>query len=269
MAGFNASDGDGGFLGTIKSRLGFGDEPAAPARSRTRTRTARSERRTDDAEFAADEAVAEEFAEYGPGYRYSEDAYERSANAPTSEFPPLVSKKDMKRPASRLGHDPLKEAESVPSVSASGRMMVDNAAPAASSPRDRVERSSEARAAGGLNNLFSSTSSDAADRKPASERVPSSGEAPRAPKRGISVLRPSSYGDVERVAKIVRSGDVVVIALKNTPDDLSKRILDFSFGVSSALEAQVEYPGDKVYAICKGAALTFAELSALRKQGVL
>lgn len=268
MAGFYASDGDGGFLGTIKSRLGFGDESAVPARSRTRTRTTRPQRRADDAEFAADEAVAEEFAEYGPGYRYSEDAYERTANAPTSEFPPLVSKKDMKRPAARLGRDPLKESESTSSVSASGRMMVDNAAPAALSPRDRAERTSEARTAGGLNNLFSSTSSDGADR-PSSEGVVSVQEAPRASKRGISVLRPSSYGDVERVAKIVRSGDVVVIALKNTPDDLSKRILDFSFGVSSALEAQVEYPGDKVYAICKGAALTFSELSALRKQGVL
>ena len=42
------------------------------------------------------------------------------------------------------------------------------------------------------------------------------------------------------MAKILKAGDVVVLALRNTPDQLAKRILDFSFGVSSALDARVE-----------------------------
>ena len=76
-------------------------------------------------------------------------------------------------------------------------------------------------------------------------------------------------GDVERVARAVKSGDVVVLAMRNTPDDLSKRLLDFSFGVASALDANVECPGQKVFAIAKGNALTEDEKRRLRAQGVL
>ena len=54
-----------------------------------------------------------------------------------------------------------------------------------------------------------------------------------------------------------------------TPDALAKRILDFSFGVSSALDARVEAVADKVFAITRGAALTEAERLALLNQGVL
>ena len=83
------------------------------------------------------------------------------------------------------------------------------------------------------------------------------------------MLKPSSYGEVERVAKIVKAGDVVVLSLRNTPDHLAKRILDFSFGVSSALDASVECIADKVFVILRGNALSADELTALRNQGVL
>ena len=87
--------------------------------------------------------------------------------------------------------------------------------------------------------------------------------------RSCTVFKPASYGEVERIAKILKAGDVVVLALRNTPDSLAKRILDFSFGVSSALEANVECVADKVFAITRGGALTDAERVALRVQGVL
>ena len=96
-----------------------------------------------------------------------------------------------------------------------------------------------------------------------------SGTPAHNPSRAISVLKPASYGEVERVAKILKAGAVVVLALRNTPDQLAKRILDFSFGVSSALDARVEAVADKVFAITRGAALTEAERLALRNQGVL
>ena len=83
------------------------------------------------------------------------------------------------------------------------------------------------------------------------------------------MLKPSSYGEVERVAKIVKAGDVVVLSLRNTPDHLAKRILDISFGVSSALDASVECIADKVFVILRGNALSADELTALRNQGVL
>ena len=87
--------------------------------------------------------------------------------------------------------------------------------------------------------------------------------------RPLTVIKPVVYGDVERVARAVKSGDVVVLVMRNTPDDLSKRILDFSFGVASALDANVECPGDKVFAIARGAALTEDEKTRLRNQGAL
>lgn len=101
------------------------------------------------------------------------------------------------------------------------------------------------------------------------EAYAGSGAPAHNPSRAISVLKPASYGEVERVAKILKAGDVVVLALRNTPDQLAKRILDFSFGVSSALDASVEAVADKVFAITRGASLTEAERLALRNQGVL
>ena len=74
---------------------------------------------------------------------------------------------------------------------------------------------------------------------------------------------------MERIARAVKSGDVVVLAMRYTPEDLSKRVLDFSFGVASALDANVECPGDKVFAIARGNALTPEEKQRLGAQGVL
>lgn len=87
--------------------------------------------------------------------------------------------------------------------------------------------------------------------------------------RSCTVLKPASYDEVERIAKVLKAGDVMVLALRNTPDPLAKRILDFSFGVSSALDASVECVADKVFAITRGAGLTDAERTTLRNQGVL
>ena len=87
--------------------------------------------------------------------------------------------------------------------------------------------------------------------------------------RSCKVLKPVSYAEVERVAKILKAGDVVVLVLRNTPDTLSKRILDFSFGVSAALDANVECIASKVFAIVRGQALTSTERDNLHSQGVL
>ena len=89
------------------------------------------------------------------------------------------------------------------------------------------------------------------------------------PTRSLTVIKPMSYDDVERVARAVKIGDVVVLAMRTTPDDLSKRILDFSFGVASALDANVECPGEKVFAIARGNGLTDEEKRRLGVQGVL
>ncbi len=89
------------------------------------------------------------------------------------------------------------------------------------------------------------------------------------PQRSLNVLRPMSYGEAELIAKTIKGGDVVILSLRNTPDHLTKRILDFSFGVSSALEASVECIAEKVFVIVRGEALNVDEKTALRNQGVL
>ena len=67
----------------------------------------------------------------------------------------------------------------------------------------------------------------------------------------------------------LKLGNAVVLNLAATPDALAKRILDFSFGVASALDANVECVGNKVFALTRIDELTEAERSYLRTQGII
>lgn len=88
-------------------------------------------------------------------------------------------------------------------------------------------------------------------------------------RRTLTVLTPVSYGEVEQVAKALKAGDVVILALRNTPDELSKRLLDFSFGAAAVIDASVECIADKVFAIARGNGISEVERMNLRNQGVL
>ena len=288
---FNFASEAGGMLDNLKSRLGFneGDEKGP----RGGRRAAHNDDFADDYEdefvddgdfgeygdFADD--YEDEFGEYGPEYddggasnyrpavpvdkpRRS-NAFETTSNARGAyRNSNLVTIDDVKahtQVPDRLKRDPLPPRQS----SSVGRSPFDESASAPSRP-SRSE---------GLDSLFTSTAPETPERTNAGssydpyEAYESSTPSSHTPARSISVLKPVSYGDVERIAKALKSGDVVVIALRNTPNDLSKRILDFSFGVASALDASVECPGDKVFAITRGASLSEAEKQALRNQGVL
>ena len=87
--------------------------------------------------------------------------------------------------------------------------------------------------------------------------------------RTLEVTRPKAYGDVEGIARTVRNGNIAILCLTSTPGDLSKRLLDFSFGVASALSAHVECIGNKVFALYLGDALSNREMQILKEQGVL
>ena len=87
--------------------------------------------------------------------------------------------------------------------------------------------------------------------------------------RTLDVTRPKAYGDVEGIARTVRNGNIAILCLASTPGDLSKRLLDFSFGVASALSAHVECIGNKVFALYLGDALSNNEMQILKEQGVL
>jgi len=94
------------------------------------------------------------------------------------------------------------------------------------------------------------------------------GVMPVGPSRNMAILRPTSYSEAERVANALKAGEVVVLCLQKTPSDLMKRILDFSFGVSHAMDANVDCIADKVFVIIRGRALSDDELAYLRTQGV-
>lgn len=147
-----------------------------------------------------------------------------------------------------------------------GQTVIDTTVPAPSSPAYKAAMRDGA-AIGGVNSVFESTSAQGG--YDPYEAYSSSTPSSYMQSRALTVVKPVVYGDVERVARAVKSGDVVVLAMRNTPDSLSKRILDFSFGVASALDANVECPGDKVFAIARGNALTEDEKHRLKLQGVL
>lgn len=87
--------------------------------------------------------------------------------------------------------------------------------------------------------------------------------------REIVVLKPTSYEDVSSIAQSVRAGKIVVLYLRQTDPALSKRVLDFSFGVASALTAQVDCLAEKAFVVLQGKELTLEEKHNLAKQGVL
>ena len=87
--------------------------------------------------------------------------------------------------------------------------------------------------------------------------------------REIVVLKPASYEDASSIAQSVRAGKIVVLYLRQTDPALSKRVLDFSFGVASALTAQVDCLAEKTFVVLQGKELTLEEKHNLAKQGVL
>lgn len=191
-----------------------------------------------------------------------------------------------------LNRDPLPPRRVTSSGSYRGeRTMVDASQPVhASAPTARATAASSRERSESLNSLFTATTGEGTAASSLDSLPPLSAGAgatvatataasldsfastrtsqPLAA-RPLLVLKPASYGEVERVAGALKAGNVVVLALRNTPDNLAKRILDFSFGVSSALDASVDCVAEKVFVITRGSALTDAERTNLRNQGVL
>lgn len=127
----------------------------------------------------------------------------------------------------------------------------------------------EPRRASGYDALFSSTTS-ASSRRDDAETMTQVDAAPSVhPSRTVVVLAPREYAEAEKVSRSLKAGDAVVLNLKTVPGDLSKRLLDFSFGVASALDVNVDCIADKVFALTRYTQLSDAEIMRLRGQGVL
>ncbi|MDR1184741.1 MAG: cell division protein SepF [Coriobacteriales bacterium] len=90
------------------------------------------------------------------------------------------------------------------------------------------------------------------------------GQVRRRVHRRIEHIRPMTYADAEQVAQELKKGILVVLDLRSTRPELAKRILDFSFGVASALEGQVDRHIDRVYIFTRNGPLTDEERAAVR-----
>lgn len=246
---------------------------------------------------------------YGEDYdayqeTYGEFAYDdddsaagpvRSRSTSGSGHPPLVSIDDVRantQVPDRLRRDPLPNRDdgasrygSSATASATSR---DRASDATASYKPAPRNATSTGRSPGYNSLFDSTSETAPaaststtpaattafrtangspyDPYAAYEGV---GSVTHSPTRNLKVLSPLSYGEVESVARSLKAGDVVVLSLRRTPSELSKRVLDFSFGVASALDASVDCVADKVFVIARGTALTSDERIRLQGQGIL
>ncbi len=118
----------------------------------------------------------------------------------------------------------------------------------------------------GLDSLFAPSTGSAATAS--TDGTATAGSSAKSSAREVVVLKPTSYEDVSSVAQSVRSGHIVVLSLRSTDAALSMRVLDFVFGVASALNANIECVGEKNFAIYQGKELTLEESHSLAKQGV-
>lgn len=129
--------------------------------------------------------------------------------------------------------------------------------------------SASASSSAGLDSLFTPSASSSSSVSGLSDDANAGSAHGTSLAREIVVLKPTSYEDVSSIAQSVRAGKIVVLYLRQTDPALSKRVLDFSFGVASALTAQVDCLAKKTFVVLQGKELTLEEKHNLAKQGVL
>lgn len=89
------------------------------------------------------------------------------------------------------------------------------------------------------------------------------------PEERLVIVKARAYADVEKVASAARTGKVVVLVLKETKPELAKRVLDFSFGVASALNGSVDKAAEKVFIISRDEGLSDEDSAYLRDKGII
>lgn len=265
-------------FGDIKSKLGFG-------------RKDDYEEYYDDYEEYDD--AGEDYGEYG----YDESYTRTSSRSSFDRYDSVTTREPGTRSAGRstmprlVSIDDVRARTQVPSLpddnavssrrsvgSSSFRTMVDSSLPPQMTPEGTAAASAAASAAHqarseGLNSLFEPTAPAPSEERPAARSSFTGASAfsgsRTAPSRTLKVIKPAAYNDAEAVSTALKLGDAVVLCLVGTPDALSKRILDFSFGVASALDANVECVGNKVFVLTRVNELSEAERSYLRSQGLV
>lgn len=94
-------------------------------------------------------------------------------------------------------------------------------------------------------------------------------QLPGAQVREIVVVNPGSFEDAEMISAGLRARKAVVVNVRQVPDFLSRRIMDFAFGAASASGATVGVIANKMYALTFNRALNEYEILSLRNRGAL
>lgn len=252
---------NGNFFGDIKSRF---------SRFSSGHSDSRDQREYDDYseydEYSSDYSEYDEYEDYDP-YMDRNPVTQRSTKADPG-LPRLVSMDDARASARDIAsRDSSRDARSS-SIRSYGRMMVDSSLP----PSMTAEGTAAASAAtnnkrmNGLDSLFGSTSSSTSS---SSNVVRDSMQLSMPGVRKLQVIKPTKYDDAEEVALTLRDNDVAILVLKNVDSSLMMRLLDFSFGAASALDASVESIGHKVFAICRSVGLDDRERADLASMGII
>ena len=116
----------------------------------------------------------------------------------------------------------------------------------------------------GLDGLFTST--DVPSSEMQSERGQSIGGRFS---RKIEIFEPKDFEQAVDIVAMLKEGSVVILNLKYVNAGLSKRVLDFAFGVVAALDAQITFEAPQVFSITQTDKLTLVEKDQLRLKRVL
>lgn len=87
--------------------------------------------------------------------------------------------------------------------------------------------------------------------------------------RQVCVIKPESYEEASEIAKALKQGAVVILAMEKCSTALSKRFLDFGFGVASAMDGSVEAIADNTFALTIGEGVSANEIQRARREGLL
>lgn len=247
-------------FGNLKSKLGLGGQPA--------------NQQYDDYDDYQEYDEYDDYEEYDDYDGYPDDRYEDERDrdrvsmrsTDSSGLPRLVTREDAvesTRSNSSFGRDSLTSS----SYRSSGRTMVDSSLPASMTPEGSAAVSAATNnRAHGLDSLFGAPSRSREDRASSDLR---SSVANTTGKRNLQIIKPSRYDDAEGVSRALKLGNVAILVLTETSDVLARRILDFSFGATSALSGSVEGIAPKTYALTTQTGLTDQEKAELTNLGIM
>lgn len=226
---------------------------------------------------------------YDDGYEPSRDPYmdrstvtTRSGRGRTDTgLPRLVSMDDARTSVRSIPRsESTFSSPRTSSIRSYGRTMVDSSLPPTMTAEGTaaVSAASNRRAGGGLESLFGNNSNGGSSSRANSSLGSSSSNSSdilrdsmqlsMPGQRKLQVIKPTKYENAEAVTNVLKNGDVAVLSFGSTDRDLMKRILDFSFGAASAMDATVECISNGVFAICRSVPLDDRERDDLHNMGI-